>query len=261
MSKFIDLAGKRFGRLVVVRRATGKDTHNAYWHCRCDCGRNAIVASSHLTHGDTSSCGCLNIERMHQQFRTHGETTKHSREYNAWCAMKDRCYNPNCRMYKCYGGRGITISDKWKNSFETFLHDMGRAPSGYTLDRIDNDKGYSKDNCRWATYKENNNNRRDNLRITYKGETMTVSQWADRLEIKLTTLYQRLRKCKWSVERALNEPVQERLLTFQGSTRTATEWAHTLNVKPATIFTRVHKGLPVEKVLSPTHLRYGRTLQ
>lgn len=209
MSKVKDLAGQRFGRLVVVERVPHK-THETYWECKCDCGQTKRVTASHLIGGDTASCGCLKKEKMKTQFRTHGATEgrRRSREYDAWRAMHDRCNNKDNPAYKDYGARGITICDRWQTSFENFLADMGQCPTGHTTDRKDNNGGYSPDNCRWATSKEQNNNRRDNVLITYKDVTMTVSQWADRTGLKIDTIRQRITKLKWPVGKALTTPAR-----------------------------------------------------
>ena len=126
----------------------------------------------------------------------------YSREYISWQTMKARCYNKNNDHYKNWGGRGIAVCDKWKNSFENFYEDMGKRPAGTTLDRINNDKGYSPENCRWATMKQQENNRRNNHLITYNGKTMTISQWSERLNFKKHIIGERLKR-GWSVEKAL----------------------------------------------------------
>lgn len=208
MSGFKDLTGQRFGRLTVLERAGGG--HSVTWKCQCDCGGMAIVSSSHLTHQDTKSCGCLRKEATSKQFRTHGAAThgKRSREYNIWLAMHDRCNNKNNTAFNDYGGRGITICERWENSFESFLADMGHCPKGHTIDRIDNDKGYSPGNCRWATYKQQNNNRRDNIHISFRGQTLTIPEWSERTGISAGAIRQRLKTLKWSIERALTTPAR-----------------------------------------------------
>lgn len=136
----------------------------------------------------------------------HGAST--TPEYNAWRAIKQRCHNPNSRYYKWYGERGIAICERWRDSFQNFLEDMGERPSDkHTLDRIDTDKGYSPDNCRWATRKEQSNNLRKNIPITYQGRTQTISEWADELGFKYFNLYNRICRYGWTVERAFTEPL------------------------------------------------------
>lgn len=137
--------------------------------------------------------------------QTHGHARRyqHSREYMTWCDMKKRCENPKDRAYKRYGGRGITVCDRWQ-SFENFLEDMGQKPVGLSLERKENDKGYSPDNCIWATRIEQANNTRFNRPITFKGETLTMSQWGQQLGMSPQRLYYRLNH--WPIERALQAP-------------------------------------------------------
>lgn len=154
MSKPLDLTGQRFGKLVVVSRSESKNG-KSLWECRCDCGRISLVVGNKLTSGTTKSCRCLRVESPMK----HGGSR--SPEYQVWCGIIQRCTNPNAPEYFRYGARGITICERWRESFENFLMDMGpRTSSRHTIERSDNDKGYSKDNCRWATQSEQNRNTR-----------------------------------------------------------------------------------------------------
>lgn len=202
MRKTIDLTGQQYGRLSVMEH-TGRDKRrNALWRCQCECGEIVIVRACDLKSGHTASCGCLNRERQRASATTHGETE--TRLYHIWEGMKSRCLNISDRSYKDYGGRGITVCAEWANSFEAF-RDWALA-NGYrddlTIDRKENDGPYNPDNCRWATAKQQGNNRRSNRLITHNGETHTLTQWAELTGIKRETLSQRLRN-GWSVERAL----------------------------------------------------------
>lgn len=201
MAEFKDLVGQRFGKLTVMSRSVfvgnGKKPVT-YWDCKCDCDQTTRVRSALLLNGNTKSCGCL--------ARTTRFKTKHSKsfshEYRAWCGMKKRCSNAD-GSYHTYSQNGIKVCDEWIDSFETFYKDMGDAPSSkHTIDRIDNLKGYYKENCRWATSKEQNRNYSQNRLITYNGETMCVTEWAEKLSIPRHRIYQRL-SMGWSTERVL----------------------------------------------------------
>ena len=156
----VDKTGKRFGRLVVIEYQG-----NSQWLCKCDCGNTVIVYSSALNRGATQSCGCLHRERASKANITHGKSK--TRLYNVWSGMKERCLNPRSSNYRDYGGRGVTICKEWQKSFEAF--EKWAIANGFdpalpfhqcSLDRIDNNKGYYPDNCRWVTYSDQSFNRR-----------------------------------------------------------------------------------------------------
>lgn len=202
-----DLTGKEFGRLTVMHRANnrGKAT---MWHCKCQCGNEVDIAAASLKNGTSQSCGCLQKEIVSGNNKTHGMSN--SKFYHIWSGMKARCYNQNAGQYKDYGGRGIKMCDEWRNNFMAFYRwaiTHGYS-DGLSIDRIDVNKDYSPENCRWATDYVQSNNRRNNIVLEYNGESHTMSQWAEKLGIAKQTLKDRIRRYGWSVERALTEPVR-----------------------------------------------------
>lgn len=161
----VSMTGKRFGRWVVISVAGKNRWGQIDWNCLCDCGIKKIVCGSSLRCGNTKSCGCLNREIARDRgkiSKTHGDSHRGqlTKEYRAWMGMKTRCLNPKNSGYKYYGGRGITICERWLNNFENFLLDVGRAPSSkLSIDRIDNNGNYEPGNCRWATLLQQNQNK------------------------------------------------------------------------------------------------------
>lgn len=190
----IDMTGQRFGRWLVVGRAenpSGSTNRDARWEVVCDCGNRRSVTRTSLVSGESQSCGCLQRELASQvtpeRFKTHGMTE--SSEYNVWSCMKARCTNPNNRAYPRYGGRGITVCERWLSSFENFYADMGPRPSmSHSIDRIDSNLGYSPENCRWETEVIQQNNRRNNTCITFEGKTLTLSEWSKETGIPVKVL-------------------------------------------------------------------------
>lgn len=179
----LDLTGMIFGRLTVIGYSRTDKNRKAIWRCRCECGERPAVAAYKLTSGHTKSCGCLQREAGDANLaKGHAENFIHGRvgtpTYKSWDAAKQRCFNRNDDHYPAYGGRGITMCERWRSSFLNFLADMGERPEGTTLDRYpDNDGNYEPGNCRWATMKQQSNNRRDpwtKRRANQAAEKITV---------------------------------------------------------------------------------------
>lgn len=186
MSKKVDLTGLKFGKLTVIKEV-GKDKNNyILLLCICECGGQKIVNKDNLKGNRIKSCGCL--QESHNHYK--------SRLYHIWSAMIQRCTNINNPAFKDYGGRGIKVCDRWLNSFSNFLADMGEPKSIFlTLDRYPNKNGnYEPGNCRWATFKEQTRNKRNNRVLTYGEEKLIAVDWAKILKISAGTLYRHLRK-------------------------------------------------------------------
>lgn len=205
-----DLSGQRFGRLTVlshapVMRKDGHGFENA-WVCRCECGNERTVLTGNLVHGRQVSCGCYQREIRGKSTITHGLAK--SRENNIWSGMKHRCNNPHSRAWDRYGGRGIKLCPAWDASFAAFFADMGPAPSPqHSIERIDNDAGYSPENCRWALRRDQNRNTSARRLLTHNGVTLTIAEWAERTGIASRTIRARIDVLKWSVDEALDTPV------------------------------------------------------
>ena len=197
--RLIDLTDKRFGRLLVIGRidqSIAPRIREPYWHCLCDCGTEKICSSNNLISGRTRSCGCYQRELPPIRLR-HGcaRKGKVSKTWLTWQRIKTRCFDSNDHSYPYYGARGITMCSGWKNSFESFIEDMGETPAGRSIDRIDNDDGYHcghcdecianrwKTNCRWATPLEQGRNKRNNRYVTIRDERRLIIEWAERFGI------------------------------------------------------------------------------
>jgi len=172
-----DWSGTRFGRLTalsLVERDVKYRNHK--WLFRCDCGIEKVVPIRLVVTGHAASCGCLASEALAERNRTHGLTRSNPKEYRSWKDMRGRCNNPNDASYKDYGGRGIRVCREW-DDFSVFLRDMGLRPDGKTLDRIDVNGDYQRENCRWAGHKEQARNKRNNVNIEIDGVTKTLAEW------------------------------------------------------------------------------------
>lgn len=209
MSKLIDLTGRRFGRLTVIKRVENDKWGKSRWLCRCSCEdeNETIVLDRCLKNSQTRSCGCLQkeIATKHGHNRVN-ETTEF---YKSWANMIQRCTNPKNKQWKDYGGRGIMVCKRWMK-FENFLEDMGKDwKSGLTIERIKNNKGYYKENCKWATREQQQRNRRNNRLIPCFGKTQCLAAWAEEYNIPYGTLLARINRLGWSIKKALITPVRK----------------------------------------------------
>lgn len=197
------MIGEKFGQLTILsfeyQRRTPNGTLRKYVKCQCDCGNTCIVGIHSLRSGKTKSCGCLRHEKYALK---HGK--RYTRLYKTWLGIKQRCNNSNNPRYKDYGERGIKVCDEWLNDFMMFYN--WSMSNGYndtlTIDRIDVNGNYEPSNCRGATTKQQADNRRDNVYLTYNGKTQTMMEWSDELNISYNTIKQRHRK-KWSDKECL----------------------------------------------------------
>lgn len=253
MSKAIDLTNRRYDMLVAKRQVhMDNDKRHAFWECQCDCGNTIVVRKDSLEGGYVKSCGC-----MEKKYKKHGHS--HTRLYGIFHNMKDRCYNPNNQAYPSYGGRGITICPEWlqDGGVEKFIkwfyengYIDGKSRAEQSIDRKDNDKEYSPDNCRWVNKDIQNYNKRCTRKIVIDGEEKTILDLHNEYGISITTLrtrYQRYIKGKITVEeliskeKLINKP-QQMLITVDEVTRNLTEWEKETGISRKTIANRYRKG-------------------
>lgn len=217
MGKVVDITGNKYGRLTVLsyeglKRTNDKGHLCAYWRCKCECGNEITVLGTSLRSGNTLSCGCLQsdiIKTRNAMFAKHGAKRNGMRDrlYSIWLSMKSRCNGVNRNAYKYYCGREIKVCKEWDHDFIAFREwaiNNGYR-DGLSIDRINNDKGYSPNNCRWATAKEQANNRRNNILIEYSGKKQSVGDWARDTGLSYRTINARI-KAGWEVNKALEYP-------------------------------------------------------
>lgn len=209
MSALIDLTGEKYGYLTVMGRAPQDTYYGSKWRCKCVCGKECVVLSSNLRSGRQTSCGCIKTLKAIQRNTTHGVSG--NAIYTCWKDMIHRCENPRHASYPDYGGRGIKICEEWHEPKIFYDWSISHGwKKGLTLDRIDNDRDYEPSNCRWTTWEVQANNKRKNHSITYNGKTQTIAQWSIECDIPYDTLYSRIAKRGWNIERALTTPVKRK---------------------------------------------------
>lgn len=272
-----DLIGKKFGRLTVESYSHKEKKDNSagflhYYNCICECGNKYLAERNSLKYGNTKSCGCIHkeqlIKRNKDAAKLCGDSIKYKRLHNIYSAMIDRCYSKNNKKYNNYGGRGIVVCGEWLNDWNCFKN--WALINGYsdelTIDRINVDENYEPNNCRWATNKEQANNKTNNKYLEYNGEVKTLSEWCDELNLPYHTIKARLNKLGMTVEEAFNTPKQwkeysygegvEKIgnklyLTYNNKTLTVNEWVKELNLDCSheLIPVRARKGWPAKKIL------------
>lgn len=202
----VDISHQVFGRLTVLGPIERAKNKQIAWLCLCECGNTCTVQGYSLRSKNTISCGCYQLENRFTVNKTHG--LSRTSVYTLWCHIVSRCTNPKNKVYVNYGGRGISISNQWQHSFELFYAYISQLPNfgvkNYTLDRINNDGNYEPDNVRWATWTEQQRNKRNTHLVTYNNETRPLVEWESITGIGRSTLAQRL-KLGWSVEKTLTQ--------------------------------------------------------
>lgn len=257
MSKMVDLAGERFGSLVAIKTAGSSKGRKKLWLCKCDCGNETIISGDCLRRGGALSCGCKKGELISKAKTKHGLVK--TRLYRIWSDIKSRCYNRNEVAYKWYGARGISMCNEWLNDVAAFY--TWAVKNGYheglTIDRIDNDGDYSPQNCRWVDMLTQCQNRRNNCYYTYNGNAHTIREWSLITGLSYRTIYTRIHKFKWDIERTLTTPKiqcrdksNSRVITYKGKSLCIAEWARELGIKDSTLRERLRHGWDIKKAFN-----------
>lgn len=256
MSKLIDLTGKKFGKLTVLKRAENNKHRQPQWLCKCDCGNETVVVGQKLRTGHTKSCGCIVYEQKPRL--THGMTS--TPLFTRWIGMKSRCNNPKNKKYNRYGGRGIKVCDEWENDFMAFYN--WAISNGFeeslSIDRIDNNKGYSPDNCRWATPRQQANNTRRNIIVERDGEKVTLSDLCRNLGLNYRLVLSRI-ESGMTVEMAISKDFKKRIPERDKYYKELEEKAQNAGIKYHTVYSRIFVyGWSEEKALT-TPVRHSRS--
>lgn len=205
MSKLIDITGERFNQLFVIRRVENAKGGVTMWECLCDCGNTTLVRGSNLKNGMVKSCGCRRKENKPALRHNMSKT----RLYREWAGMKSRCYTSSAKTYQNYGGRGIKVCSEWEDSFETFRD--WALTHGYTdeltIERIDYEKDYCPENCKWIPSNKQQGNRRICYSFEHNGKVKNLADWCVELSLPYKLIHNRINKLGWSFDRAISEPV------------------------------------------------------
>jgi hypothetical protein len=244
--KMIDLTNNRFNRLLVLYKDNESVHGKIRWICQCNCGVIKSIAGSDLRNGDIQSCGCLSVEKHKLIFTTHG--LSQSPEYRIYMAMIARCYNVNVPNFHRYGGRGITVCDRWLHSFENFYSDMGPKPSNdHSIDRRNNDGEYSPQNCYWATHIEQNNNKCNSRKIDFDGDKISLKELSAKTNIKVGTLASRYYKGVENIGDTLRE---HKMYEYCGQLATLGEWGRKYNISYKKLHQRIQRGWSLDRALN-----------
>ena len=242
-----DISGLKFGKLTALE-IRGKNKREYLWYCECDCGGNKVVPGSYLRTGHTTSCGCNIAERA----KKHGMS--YTGPWNSHANMKRRCNNPKHKDYHNYGGRGITYDAAWE-TFEGFWEDMQSSyKEGLTIDRIDVNGNYNKENCRWATKHQQANNTRLNNFYKYKGEYLTISEICSKYGFDYELSRHRIMN-GWTLEEALNTPIEQEQLSYGGEIKSVSEFAKEYGLTYHQLKKRLMRGWTVERALTQPLLK------
>ena len=246
----ITLVGRRFGRLLV----TGITTDTLLIQCACDCGVIRAMNKYSVSSGRAASCGCFRREHSSVMWRKHGKAE--SVEFATWLKIRNRCNNTRDISYKNYGGRGITVCERWEHSFENFYADMGdRQSNQYSIDRIDNNGNYEPSNCKWATRSEQAKNRRQK-HYEHAGKKLTLLEWSAKTGIARGVMYSRIR-LGWPIARVISEPTgtkspqnTAKLYKYKWKQLTLLQWARLLSIPIGSLKSRIRAGWSITRALS-----------